>query len=93
MHMKIALSLLDNFIDSSDPDLDVPNSIHVYQTLKAIRKFNLYANKELQIVGLIHDLEVLFSLEEPPLLRCWRRTYVVGCEFPKSIVCYDSLKK
>ena len=42
MSMAIALSLLDNFIDPSDPDLDVPNSIHVYQTsLKELEKFNL----------------------------------------------------
>lgn len=92
MSMKIALSLLDNFIDPSDPDLDVPNSIHAYQTAERIRK-NQPENKELQIVGLIHDLgKVLFSLEEPP----WAvvgDTYVVGCDFPKSIVCYDSLKK
>ena len=35
---------------------------------------------------------ILFSLEVHPYC-CWRRTYVVGCEFQKSIVCYDSLKK
>ena len=92
MSIKIALSLLDNFIDPSDPDLDVPNSIHAYQTAERIRK-KYPDNKELQIVGLIHDLgKVLFSLDEPQ----WAvvgDTYVVGCEFPKSIVCYETLVK
>tara|TARA_B100001094_G_C18191992_1_gene807913 strand:+ start:1023 stop:1793 length:771 start_codon:yes stop_codon:yes gene_type:complete len=92
MSIKIALSLLDNFIDPSDPDLDVPNSIHAYQTAERIRK-KYPDNKELQIVGLIHDLgKVLFSLDEPQ----WAvvgDTYVVGCEFPKSIVCYETLEK
>jgi len=38
--MKIgkALSMLDDFVDPSDPDLDVPNSIHAYQTAERIRK-------------------------------------------------------
>ena len=27
-----ALNMLDDFVDPSDPDLDVPNSIHAYQT-------------------------------------------------------------
>ena len=90
MSIQIALSLLDKFIDPSDPDLDVPNSIHAYQTAERIRK-KYPDNKELQIVGLIHDLgKVLFSLDEPQ----WAvvgDTYVVGCEFPKSIVCYETL--
>lgn len=91
MSIKKALSLMDYFIDPSDPDLDVANSIHAYQTAERIRK--LYPdNKELQIVGLIHDLgKVLFIFNEPS----WAvvgDTYIVGCEFPKSIVYYDSLK-
>ena len=38
MTMSKALSLLDEFIDPSDPDLDLPNSIHAYQTAERIRK-------------------------------------------------------
>ena len=36
MTMHKALSLLDDFVDPSDPDLDVPNSIHAYQTAERI---------------------------------------------------------
>ena len=87
-----ALSMLDDFVDPSDPDLDVPNSIHAYQTAERIRK--KYPNdKEFQIIGLIHDIgKVLFSFGEPS----WAvvgDTYVLGCEFPKSIVYYDTLKE
>jgi len=90
MSIKQALLLLDGFVDPSDPDLDVGNSIHAYQTAERIRK-KYPENKEFQIVGLIHDLgKVLYSFGEPS----WAvvgDTYALGCEFPKSIVYYDTL--
>ena len=39
MSSKTALSLMDDFIDPRDPDLDVPNSIHAYQTAYCSQKF------------------------------------------------------
>ena len=92
MTIKEALLLMDDFIDPSDPDLDIENSIHAYQTAERIRK-KYPEDKELQIIGLIHDLgKVLFTLGEPS----WAvvgDTYVVGCKFPESIVYYDTLKE
>ena len=62
MSIKKALSMMDTFIDPSDPDLDSENSIHAYQTAERIRK-KYPEDKELQIIGLIHDLgKVLFNL-------------------------------
>ena len=91
MTINHALSLLDDFIDPSDPDLDVPNSIHAYQTAERVRK-KFPNDKEFQIIGLIHDVgKVLFSFGEPS----WAvvgDTYVLGCDFPKNIVYYDTLK-
>tara|TARA_B100001094_G_scaffold10559_1_gene9418 strand:- start:2527 stop:3294 length:768 start_codon:yes stop_codon:yes gene_type:complete len=91
MTIKQALALMDTFIDPSDPDVDTHNSIHAYQTAERIRK-KYPENKELQIIGLIHDLgKVLFEFGEPN----WAivgDTYVVGCQFPESIVYYDTLK-
>jgi inositol oxygenase len=92
MTIKDALLLLDSYIDPSDPDVDVPNSVHAYQTAERIR--TMYpADTEFQVIGLIHDLgKVLFSFGEPS----WAvvgDTYVLGCEFPESIVYYESLKK
>ena len=90
--IKDALGLLDDFIDPSDPDVESPNSIHAYQTAEFIRKF--YPNdKEFQIIGLIHDLgKVLFSFGEPNWCVVGD-TYVVGCEHPKSIIYYDTLRE
>ena len=92
MTMKGALLMMDSFIDPSDPDLDVENSIHAYQTAEKIRE-KYPDNKEFQIIGLIHDLgKILLSFGEPS----WAvvgDTYVVGCKFPESIVYYDTLKE
>ena len=89
MSMFKALSLLDTFVDSSDPDLiNIPNSIHAFQTAERIRK-KYPDNKELQITGLIHDIgKVLFSFKESE----WSivgDTFVVGCKLPKSMVYYN----
>ena len=91
MTMNEALKLLDTFIDPSDPDVDVPNSIHAYQTAESIRK-KYPEDKQLQITGLIHDLgKVLFQYDEPN----WGvvgDTYPLGCKFSAKIVYYDTLK-
>ena len=77
MSIKKALSMMDDFIDPSDPDLDVPNSIHAYQTAERARK-RYPEDKELQIAALIHDLgKVLFSYGEPNY-SVVGDTYVVG---------------
>jgi inositol oxygenase len=91
LYINDVLKMMDDFIDPSDPDLDIPNSIHAYQTAERIRK-KYPNNYELQITGLIHDLgKILFKFNEPN----WAivgDTFVVGCEFPKSIVYWDTLK-
>lgn len=88
--MKEALRMLDDFIDPSDPDIDLPNSVHAYQTAERIRK-KYPKNYQFQICGLIHDVgKILFKLKEPN----WAvvgDTFVVGCEYGKSIVYYDTL--
>lgn len=90
LYMNDVLTQMDNFIDPSDPDTDEPNSFHAYQTAEAIRKREP-DNKALQLCGLIHDLgKILFEFSEP----AWAvvgDTYVVGCEFPETIVYYKTM--
>jgi len=89
MYMYEALDMLDNFVDPSDPDVDLPNSVHAYQTAERIRK--MYPlDKQLQVTGLIHDLgKVLFDFGEPSY-NVVGDTFVLGCEFPSTIVYYDT---
>jgi len=91
MNIKDALNMMDEFIDPSDPDLDLPNLVHAYQTAERIKK-KYPNNYEFQICGLIHDIgKVLYKFGEPS----WAivgDTFVVGCQYPKSIVYYDTLK-
>jgi len=90
MKMSRALELMDLFVDPSDPDATNENSIHAYQTAERMRKAHP-DNRELQVTGLIHDLgKVLFSFGEPSIAVVGD-TYAVGCEFPKSIVYYDTM--
>ena len=90
MSMSRALELMDSFIDPSDPDATNENSIHAYQTAERMRKAHPN-NRELQVTGLIHDLgKVLFSFGESSIAVVGD-TYAVGCEFPKSIVYYNTM--
>lgn len=91
MSIKTALDLLDTFVDPSDPDLDMPNSVHAYQTAEKIRK--RYPNdKQLQLTGLIHDLgKVLFNFNEPNYFIVGD-TFVLGSEIPNCVPYYDTIE-
>ena len=50
-----ALEMLNDLVDESDPDLDMPNIFHAFQTAEQIRA--KHPDKEwFQLTGLIHDL-------------------------------------
>jgi inositol oxygenase len=55
MTVMEALQCLNNLVDESDPDTDIPNSVHAFQTAERIRL--VHPDKEwFHLVGLIHDL-------------------------------------
>ena len=57
-----AFKLLDDFIDVSDPDINLPNIYHLFQTAESIRKEGL--PDWLQLTGLIHDLGKMIFIKE-----------------------------
>ena len=78
--INYVLDIMNEFVDPSDPDVDLPNSIHAYQTAERIRK-RYPSNYELQITGLIHDLgKILFKFGEQPEFIVGD-TFVLGCKF------------
>ena len=53
--MLEALYCLNNLVDESDPDTNIANSVHAFQTAERIRQ--IHPDKEwFHLVGLIHDV-------------------------------------
>ena len=91
MTIQEALEKSNEIIDSSDPDLNLSQTIHAYQTAEGLRK--QYPNLEwLPLVGLIHDLGKILCLSEYGKLPQWAvvgDTFPVGCAFSKDIIYYN----
>ena len=50
-----ALEKLNDLVDESDPDVDIPNIVHAFQTAERIRQE--HPNQDwFHLTGLIHDL-------------------------------------
>ena len=89
------MELLNEVVDDSDPDLDLPQIQHLLQTAEAIRKD--HPNDDwLHLTGLIHDLgKVLLhpNFGELPQWAVVGDTFPVGCAFDEDIVHYKYLKE
>ena len=93
-----SLYLLNKFIDISDPDIELPNLQHLFQTAESIRKDG--HPDWLQLVGLIHDLgKIIFikgcDQDGTSIKEQWGivgDTFIVGCQIPESVV-YSEFNK
>lgn len=75
------IALLDNLVDESDPDNDLPNSIHDFQTAERIRQ-QWPDHDWFHLIGLLHDIGKVLALPEvagDAVLEQWA---VVGDTFP-----------
>lgn len=92
MDLWEAMAKLDDLIDVSDPDLDLPNVQHLVQSAEAIRQDN--RPDWMQLVGLIHDLGkmmYLWGCDEDGTSQAeqWGLVgdvFVVGCRLPETCV-------
>lgn len=92
MHLWDAMEKLNDLIDVSDPDLDLPNIQHLLQSAEAIRKDN--RPDWMQLVGLIHDLGKVMYLwgsdeDGTSQKEQWGLVgdiFVVGCQLPDTCV-------
>ena len=83
---------LNALVDVSDPDLNLPNVIHLLQTAEGLRAEG--RPDWMQLVGLIHDLGkamYLFGSDEDGTSQAeqWGLVgdvFAVGCKFPDSCV-------
>jgi len=79
------LDLLNELIDESDPDLDLPNIVHAFQTAERIRK-DFPKDDWFHLIGLIHDLGKIMAFFGEPQWAVVGDTFPVGCQPQKSIV-------
>eukprot|EP01031_Cornospumella_fuschlensis_P045365 gene45365-55505_t len=95
MTVKEAFEKLETYVDSSDPDVALPNLIHMLQTAEAIRKAGL--PDWFQLVGLLHDMGKIMFLwggaedgqvgkAEGPQWALGGDTWVLGCRIPDCTV-------
>jgi inositol oxygenase len=84
-----ALDNLNNLIDESDPDADLPNIVHAFQTAERIRKEHPDQDW-FHLTGLIHDLGKVMAFFDEPQWAVVGDTFPVGCEYANSIVYRDT---
>lgn len=98
MTIEEAFTELENYVDASDPDLDLPNMLHLLQTAEGIRKAG--HPDWLQLTGLLHDMGKIMFLwgigddgqdGYSPSGKQWALggdTFVVGCKIPDDAVVF-----
>eukprot|EP00662_Eupelagonemidae_sp_cell21_P049605 gene49605-52324_t len=81
------ISLLDGLVDDSDPDNELPNSVHDFQTAERIRK--QWPGEEydwFHLIGLLHDMGKVMALWGEPQWCVVGDTYPVGCAHSDKVV-------
>lgn len=103
MTIMEAFKELENYVDASDPDLDLPNLLHLLQTAEGIRRGG--HPDWLQLTGLLHDMGKIMFLwgtgEDgqdgySPNGKQWALggdTFVVGCEIPTDAVVFPEFNE
>lgn len=98
MTIEEAFAELENYVDASDPDLDLPNMLHLLQTAEGIRRAG--HPDWLQLTGLLHDMGKIMFLwgtgEDgqdgyDPKGKQWSLggdTFVLGCKIPSDAVVF-----
>ncbi|KAL6075003.1 inositol oxygenase [Balamuthia mandrillaris] len=95
-----AAELLNDIVDDSDPDLGLPQIVHLLQTAEALRaQFPGEEYDWLHLTGFIHDLGKL--LAHPRFPQCFNQpqwavvgdTFPLGCPFSDSIVYREYFKE
>jgi inositol oxygenase len=82
-----ALEFLNELIDDSDPDIDLPQIEHLLQTAEAIRAVG--HPRWFILVGLIHDLGKILCLFGEEQWAVVGDTFPLGCRFSDKIVFHE----
>ena len=74
-----AIHIFDSLVDESDPDLDLPQRYHLFQTAEALRKDG--HPRWLILTGFIHDLGKILTTFGEPQWAIVGDTFPVGCAY------------
>jgi inositol oxygenase len=86
------IELLDTLVDDSDPDTDVPNSFHDFQTAERIRA--VWPDHDwFHLVGLLHDLGKILCIFGEPQWAVVGDTFPLGCKFSEKIALAEFLEE
>jgi len=83
--IREALEKLNELVDESDPDTNIPNIFHAFQTAERARA-EYPQHDWLHLTGLIHDLGKVMAFYGEEQWAVVGDTFPVGCEWAKSIV-------
>ncbi len=83
-----AMEFLNQLVDDSDPDIDLPQIEHLLQTAEAIRGDG--HPRWFILAGLIHDLGKILCLWDEPQWAVVGDTFPVGCRYSERIVFYEA---
>lgn len=76
-------------MDESDPDVDLPNIVHAFQTAERIRVD--YPDLDwFHLTGLIHDVGKVMAFYGEPQWAVVGDTFVVGCDWGEDVVYRDT---
>lgn len=82
-----AMEFLNQLVDDSDPDLDLPQIEHLLQTAEAIRADG--RPRWFVLAGLVHDLGKILCLWDEPQWAVVGDTFPVGCAYSERIVYHE----
>lgn len=85
-----AMEYLNQLVDDSDPDIDLPQIEHLLQTAEAIRADG--RPRWFILAGLVHDLGKILCLWDEPQWAVVGDTFPVGCQYSDRIVFYRMLE-
>ncbi|XP_046733868.1 inositol oxygenase [Diprion similis] len=89
MTVKDALIKLNDLVDESDPDSNLPNIVHAFQTAERVRADHPDLDW-FHLTGLIHDLGKVMAFYGEPQWAVVGDTFPVGCAWGDNIVYRDT---
>jgi inositol oxygenase len=86
-----AMEFLNQLVDDSDPDIDLPQIEHLLQTAEAIRADD--RPDWFILAGLVHDLGKILCLWGEPQWAVVGDTFPVGCQWSPAIVYHHAFDR